>query len=254
MIVDSHVHLIHPEDLLMVLDNSGVKKAFVIPTIRKGIDKAARYNDVKQVLKQQGSKLKQTSKPDNTLVLKVARENDRLLPLAWINPLSQDAKEESDSCLSRGALGIKLQPGFHGYSPSDPRVMSVVETAQDFSAPVFIHTGADSPPHLSLPLIERFPDTCFILMHMGMYTHYTDAINIAKKHENVYLDTADPLPPIAVEIAYEEIGPEKILMGSDFPFWGHPKIAFEKIKLAVNDKGDREKIMGKNALKLVGKK
>lgn len=251
MIVDSHVHLIALRDLHSALDTAGVEKAFVIPSIRKGIENASSYEHLKQVIARQGSILKTAVKPNNSLVLELAQESGRLIPLAWINPIAKDSVGEASHFLGRGALGIKLQPGFHKYNLGDGVVAEVVKAVEEFDAPVFVHTGSDVPPQSAEPLIERFSDVRFVLMHMGMYTHYTDAISLAMRYDKVYLDTAEPLPALAVEIAVKKLGDGRILMGSDFPFWGHPKLAVEKIKIAVKDKKSREKIMGKNAMRLV---
>ncbi|MEE9594755.1 MAG: amidohydrolase family protein [Candidatus Hydrothermarchaeales archaeon] len=250
--MDSHVHLIAVDDLHSALDLAGVEKAFVIPSIRKGIENASSYAQLKHIISEQGARLKDAVKPDNSLVIELAEESDRLIPLAWINPLANDAVEEAMRSINKGARGIKLQPGFHGYTLEDEEVAKVVKATADFDVPVFVHTGSDVLPASAQELVERFQDVRFVLMHMGMYTHYTDAISLASRYDNVYLDTADPLPAIAVEIAIDQLGPERILMGSDFPFWGHPKLAVEKIKIATRDEKRREMIMGKNALKLVG--
>ncbi len=251
--MDSHVHLIAIDDLHSALDSAGVEKAFVIPSIRRGIENASSYGHLKQVIAEQGARLTEAVKPNNSLAIELAEESGRLVPIAWINPLASDAVEEATRSLNRGARGIKLQPGFHGYSLEDESVADVAKIAEDFGVPMFVHTGSDVPPLTAQPLVETFGGVRFVLMHMGMYTHYTDAISLAMKFDNVYLDTAEPLPAIAVEIALETLGANKILMGSDFPFWGHPKLAVEKIKIAVHDKKSRKMIMGDNALMLVGR-
>jgi len=250
--VDSHVHLIALDDLHSTLDAAGVDKAFVIPSIRKGIENASSYENLKRVISEQGAQLKEAVKPNNSLTIKSANESNRIIPIAWINPLANDAVEETVKSLNKGARGIKFQPSFHGYSLDDDHVIRVVNAAADFDAPVFIHTGGDVPPLTARSLIERFQDVPFVMMHMGMFTHYTDAIALAMEYDNVHLDTAEPLPAIAVEIAVERLGPERILMGSDFPFWGHPKLAVEKVNVAVKEKKSRNMIMGGNAIKLVG--
>jgi predicted TIM-barrel fold metal-dependent hydrolase len=251
MIVDSHVHLIAIDDLHTALDSAGVDMAFVLPSIRRGVENASSYAQLKNVISKQGAQIRDAVKPMNSLVIEFSMESDRILPLAWINPLANDAVEEAAKCLGRGARGIKIQPSFHGFALKDNSVVEVVKVAEDFEAPVFIHTGSDVPPFSARVLIEDFQDVTFVLMHMGMHTHYMDAIALSEEYKNVYLDTAEPLPPIAVEIAVEKLGADKILMGSDFPFWGHPKLAVEKIEHAVGDKKSREMIMGGNALRLV---
>jgi predicted TIM-barrel fold metal-dependent hydrolase len=249
MIIDSHVHLIEPRELLRTLHRAGIDGAFIIPAIRKGAHQAPSFAAVKEILKK-GSKLEKAVRPDNRLVIEIAKEHKTFFPLAWIDPGRKDSISEVLKCLELGAIGIKLQPSFHRVDLNDERVGRVVETAYEFRAPVFIHTGYDVPPTRVEGLLERY-DNPFVLMHMGMFSHYTDAILLAKEYSHVYLDTADPLPPVAVEIALEEVGPTRILMGSDFPFWGHPKIAMEKVRLTGLNKREERLVLGKNALSLI---
>lgn len=249
MIIDSHVHLIEPLELLATLEKAGVDGAFIIPAIRRGLHHAPPFTTVKEILKK-GAKLEKAVRPDNRLIIEIAREHKNLFPIAWIDPRRKDAASEALECLELGAVGIKLQPSFHKVDLNGEKVKKVIESAHEFRAPVFIHTGYDVPPTKVKGLLERY-DNPFILMHMGMFSHYTDAIFLAEEHSHVYLDTADPLPPIAVEIALEEVGPRRILMGSDYPFWGHPKIAIEKIGLARLDRKEEKLVRGENALSLI---
>ncbi len=70
-----------------------------------------------------------------------------------------------------------------------------------------------------------------------------------------YLDTAaSPFlyAPDVYEIACRIMGPDKILFGSDYPAGQTPKEAVEAVKRLPIGQDFKEKILGKNAQKILG--
>src|SRR5205823_5621526 len=67
------------------------------------------------------STMHQHRRPDNSVVFQAAREHPgRSLPYAFVNPLlGQDAHDELDRCMERGARGLKLHLWFHRYRLPD---------------------------------------------------------------------------------------------------------------------------------------
>jgi predicted TIM-barrel fold metal-dependent hydrolase len=59
------------------------------------------------------------------------------------------------------------------------------------------------------PLIRAYPDVVLILAHLRL-----GAIPLAKRHENVFLDTTY-IDPLTVEVGLDALGANKILFGSD---------------------------------------
>jgi len=69
------------------------------------------------------------------------------------------------------------------------------------------------------------------------------------KRKNVYVDTA-AVAAAEITLAVEIAGANKIVMGSDNPYWS-PKLEVEKIKMAVPDPSKRELILAENYRKLL---
>ena len=104
-------------------------------------------------------------------------------------------------------------------------VNRVCELASELGVPYQIHTGLaqlnGSNPMLLEPVIERFPDTMFVLFHGG-YPWYHEIGALAHNHSNVYIDMVW-LPLISTSAAvkalheYIEIVPSisRIAWGSD---------------------------------------
>ena len=163
---------------------------------------------------------------------------------------------------NQGFRAVKLHPTTHAYLP--PKCMDmlvpIVEAAGKHHVPVIIHTG-DPPfalPVLMVPLAEACPGTQIILAHMGTQKvcYADEAIYVARKNENVFLETGwTPLPRI--KEAYQAVGAERLLLASDCPIqeigsqirvievlaWPPP------IGLGISE-DEVEKILGGNAVKL----
>ncbi len=65
-------------------------------------------------------------------------------------------------------------------------------------------------------MLNTFPDTTFILVHGGCF-EFENMVNLLKNHQNVYTDIS--IQPVEyIKTLIEEIGSERILFGTDYPF------------------------------------
>ena len=116
-----------------------------------------------------------------------------------------------------GFKGLK-----HGAESDD-----LVAAADEMGIPVTIHTGGESwAPQTKTfyakieEMAIKYPKLSIIMEHMG-YRYAVDlAIELAKKHANLYLGTTIPpaCEPIYVKKAVREVGAEKVVFGSNSPF------------------------------------
>lgn len=157
---------------------------------------------------------------------------------------------------------IKLNPAAHYYHPSRcmEMLVPIIEVAGKLHLPVIIHTG-DPPfalPILMEPLIKTCSETCIILAHLGTQKvcYADEAIFIARKYNNVFLETGwGPLPRL--KEAYQNLGAEKLLLGSDCPIQeiGSQIRVIEVLKwpspmgLGIKEE-EVEQILGGNAVRL----
>jgi len=193
-------------------------------------------------------------------VLNSIKENPeavkRLKVFASLNPRSLNKKGRLADWVGRGACGIKLHPLFNFFKPNSKSVYKIYELAQEFNLPIIFHTGLSpaAPEYLRrfvkiddyLCAVRDFPKVRFILGHGGGYSDWTEAIEIAKKYENVYLETSGQPPKVISEFV-KKIDINKILYGSDWPFYPMA-ISIAKTLLATeSDKQVRKKIFYSNA-------
>ena len=103
----------------------------------------------------------------------------------------------------------------------------LVRAAAEMGVPVTIHTGGESWNPQTKTFYEKiaqmaskYPGLPIIMEHMG-YRHAVDlAIEVARRHANVYLGTTilAAAEPWLVRKAVQEAGAEKVVFGSNAPF------------------------------------
>ena len=103
---------------------------------------------------------------------------------------------------------------------------------------------------LSIEEISRgFPDTPVLIAHMGTVWNLNEAILVAKRNPNIYLETSGS-QLLDVKLAYRSLGPDQLVMGSDWP--GNDfDLERAKIARAITNNKDREAVEGGNLARLL---
>jgi predicted TIM-barrel fold metal-dependent hydrolase len=104
-------------------------------------------------------------------------------------------------------------------------------------------------------LAEAYRKVNFILPHLGMYRSLTwwahvEAIDLAKRHPNLYLDTSGIGSLKYLEMAARELAPEKLLFGTCAPELD-ARVEREAVRLLKLDREREQKVLGGNFLRLV---
>ena len=187
---------------------------------------------------------------------------DRLVGFGWANPLLglQATVDEIKRCYEEfNFSGIKFNGAQDGYIIDDPGlVLPFIEQAAAYGKPIAFHIGADfyenTHPYRLGNIASRFPETCFLMVHMGgagTPTLERAAIETAQAHPNVAL-IASNIPETAILRALHSLGPQRVLFGSDTPFrLMHVQVAMAQALLRDFDQKARRQYLGENFLKLV---
>lgn len=151
-----------------------------------------------------------------------------------------------------GFKGVKLHPVDYLLPSFSSIVLELMRIAGERDMPVLFHCADEK---MCLPLeieagIKEVPETNIILGHMGGFFHGNDAIEVAKRNKNVYLETCEQPFARGIRKAVEELGPERVLFGTDMPT-DNPLLEVEKIKYADLDKEAEEMIFYKNIARLL---
>lgn len=237
-IIDMHAHVdvcpaLHWYDtadkLIALMDRAGVEKAVV-----------SAYLNVPG--------------PDNTCMDRLFRDckkyGDRFMLFIRMDPwFGQDAIDFLNDAYEKYPLrGVKLHPAHYTLHPFSDLTIDLCRRAGELGLPVLFHCGDEM---MCLPLqigelAEACPDTTVILAHMGGYAHNRDAITVAKRCPNVYIDTSEV--PLCYEIKQfvDELGKERIFFGSDAPCCD-PAVEIFKVQNAGLTEEEMEYLFHKNA-------
>jgi predicted TIM-barrel fold metal-dependent hydrolase len=154
-----------------------------------------------------------------------------------------------------GLALIKLHPSIMEYSISGPAYEPVWRFASERRTVVLSHTwtgGGICAPKQFEPLARDYPDATFILGHSGgTKAGYVEAIEVAQKHPNIYLDICrSVMSRVWVERLVNEVGPERVLWGTDFPFMDPFYLVGRLACTTLSDQAKRQ-VFGESAAKLL---
>lgn len=193
------------------------------------------------------------SNPDNKLVEDAVKQYpDRIVGQAWEDPYKGKAAVDHlhYAVMELGFKSLKLHPLVNGFLPYDPMVFPLMEEVQNLNIPVFVHSG--HAPY-SLPwqigqLAEEFPDIRFVLVHMGHGhgVYIQSALDVACKLPNVYLETSGMPMHTKIKEAFDMLGDDKVMYGSDVPFH-HPSVELQRMKVAGLTDAQMQKLFYDNA-------
>lgn len=116
---------------------------------------------------------------------------------------------------------IKIHPYHSNISPADERCFPYWKLAEELDVPVVSHTGgceAASPANLA-KAAGIFPNVNFVMVHMGLGTDNSEALDMLGKHDNLYGDTTWVPMKTTVE-AIKRYGSHRIVFGTDAPIDG----------------------------------
>jgi hypothetical protein len=237
MLIDAHIHLGGPdrgdgktlavEELIAEMDACGVDKAVVFP-----------FNQPQDAFI-----------PANDYIAKAVKEYpDRLIGFARLNPHDQEkALVELDRIYELGLKGVKLHPAGQDFTFDNTTLHQIAEKALDYDLPLIFDTGKpqSQPEHLE-KFAKQHPDNTIIMAHMR-----GDFIPAVLACPNMYVQTTSMPRPEVILKAVEEIGPERIMMGSDYPYLSM-QAEVEKIQQLEIPGEARKQLLGETAKKLLG--
>jgi predicted TIM-barrel fold metal-dependent hydrolase len=235
MIIDAHNHIgiRHGarqlgDDLVRKMDVAGIDKAVIFPFVEGNFT-----NDA----------------------VKTAADEfpDRLIPFCAVNPWTPDAGDEMRRCIGEWDFkGLKLHPTINGFHLADHGLVDpLFAIANELGVPIIVHGASDlyNSPGAFAEMAAAFPGVNLIMAHMGFFWLVDQAIAFAKRYPNLYLETSRA-PIFEITQAVREVGPEKVMFGSDSPFvdleW-----EFRKMERASSDPAAYAQIVGGNIARLL---
>jgi uncharacterized protein len=191
---------------------------------------------------------------DNSFIHEtVTRHPNRIIGFGQVNPRNLDAPEAIDEIGRLGLKGLKLHPTMHGYHFADHGLLDPIFEAATRNNLVILVNALDDPfcAPLSIEEIARnFPTTPVLIAHMGTVWNVNEAILVASRNPNIYLETSGS-QLLDVKLAYRALGPDQIVMGTDWP-GSDFDLERAKIARAIPVAKDREMVEGLTLARLLG--
>lgn len=165
----------------------------------------------------------------------VGRHPDRFAGLATVNlARPMDAVRELRHCVNDfGFRGLRIVPWLWDAAPTDRRYYPLYATCVDLGVPFCTQVGHTGPLRASetgrpIPYIDQvaldFPELTIVCGHVG-YPWTEEMISVARKHENVHIDTSAytsaRLPQELVAFLKTRTGRRKVLFGTNYPMISH---------------------------------
>ena len=277
MIIDFHTH-IFPESIRRSREDffhgeSAFKLLYESPKSR-----LAGASEIVETMDEQGVDVsvvfgfpwrdEKTFQMQNDYILEsVSRYPDRLIGFACFDLAAKSAEKEARRCIEAGLSGVgELAFYESGIDAECLRMLApIMELCADKDLPVLIHTNEPighvypgKAPITTEQIYEtakRFPENKIVLAHWGGGVFFYSLLKKEVKEvlKNVYLDTAASPYLYDVEIyatAARLSGPEKILLGTDFPLL-KPKRYFKELDESGLGPLEKKAICGENARKLL---
>ena len=176
----------------------------------------------------------------------------KIFGLASLNPYMDD--EEYKAELERlvkdhGFVGVKIHTAGHAVNPSGEAARKVFETAKRLNIPVMVHTGQGVQfclPSLLMGPAQEYPDLPIILAHSAYgFTITAEVFPVTNICKNLYLETSWS-SILEKSMFLQQIGPDRILYGSDFIHLNAAVELFQFKSLGLSDE-DLEKCLFHNA-------
>lgn len=179
--------------------------------------------------------------------------------LQWVvlNPLQPETFQQARQMLALpNCVGIKIHPEEHCY-PITEHGAAIFSFAASQGCVVLSHSGeGNSLPADFVPFADQYPEMKLILAHIGCSTNFDRTLQVRAiqrgKRGNIFADTSSAMSitPGLIEWAVKEVGPERILFGTDAPLYS-TAVQRERINSAELDDGCKQLILRDNALRLL---
>lgn len=199
--------------------------------------------------------------------------------------------EMKRSILDLGLCGFSLSSSYNGIYLDDKMFWPLFEESIELGKPIYIHPVTSNPlgvdrfkeyaltPILGFPfdttvcitrlilsgVLQKYKDVKLVFSHLGgafpflipriqdaskTFHKHLDLSNIQDILQNVYFDTCTKDSSL-IEFAVKIFGADKILLGTDFPASEDVNSYISAINNLNISAGDKEKILYKNACKLL---
>jgi uncharacterized protein len=174
-----------------------------------------------------------------------------------------EAVRELRRRVSEGFVGLRVVPWLWDAPPTDRRYYPLFAQCAESNVPFCTQVGHTGPLRPSetgrpIPYIDQvaldFPELVIVCGHVG-YPWTEEMVAVARKHENVYIDTSAytvrRFPDELVRFMKTGTGQRKVLFGTNYPMIAHTHALVGLDELGLDDTARRDFLRG-NAERVFG--
>ncbi len=188
---------------------------------------------------------------DSVEILEKSKTESWIIPFLRFNP-NTIIREKLESLLQLGFKGIKLHPRAQDFCPDNKEFYWIYELCQEKKIPILFHSSEadkNSRPKFIINVAKSFPGLNVVMAHFfgGKFGYIDEAI----KCPNLYVDTSIHSGTLKRLQAVQKHKFDRLLFASDFPY-DDPVVSLLKIMRAGYTESEKEGILYKNALKVLG--
>ena len=267
------------DDALGAMEASGITKAVVVNLYSAKVAKAEAIaelsvglSDAERTLaidKIESAQIK-NFKDFNMWCCGAVKNYPQLIPYICADggalPGDLGAIHVRDMVENHGARGVKMHGAIQGYNMSDEIMWPTYRMCRELGIPIIAHSGPDldnahyAEPKAFARMLNEFPELTVVVAHMGGGT-WSQALELAEAYPNAYFDCCEIIEwtggtnaPSDRQLArlIKDIGPERVFMGSDFPWYDLQHTVERVLDLPILSQEEKEGIMGANAETILG--
>ena len=186
----------------------------------------------------------------------VRRFPRKLRAYCGVNPNYPKAIRQSVETFDRFRdvfVGFKMLADYHRYPITDARYQPAWEKANDERLLVLLHTWGGSPfdgPGLVRQVAGKYPGATLLLGH-SCHSEWDQATALVKDFPNVYLELCAVVDERGIlERFVEKVGSERLVFGTDFPWFNHHYYIGGVLGAGLSDE-DCRNILSRNARRLL---
>ncbi len=237
-VIDCHTHVGTGTDLLSPWTTIGDPEEILRRNKEAGIDRACIFPISHDTFEE----------PNREVARIVARYPGRFIGYAKHDPLNEKGRIRAmllRECRELGLRGLKL----HVMPTAE-----VLDTVAELGIPIIWH-----PRRVAMfdEVAKAYPNIDLVMAHLGSdlsgdWREHLAAIEMARRYTNIYLDTGAAVLTRYIELAVKELGPERIVFGSDEPEVDC-RLEIFKIRMLKLPKAQERMILGGNMARLLSR-
>ena len=158
----------------------------------------------------------------------------------------------------RGLHAVKMNTLDDDYRFDDRALLDpILEAINELGVPVLFHTGdthaETCTPSMVADIAVDFPDTTFIIGHMGYPNSDHELAEAMQRAPNTVTESASVFRRVVIRRTFEQVGADRVLMGSNSPYSPvELAVPMFAVHMPFLSESERAAILGGNLARVLG--